>query len=261
MTVGELAGNLCKDVVREVYEEDGRAFIETTLPYPTGDLITLSIDVRDGDLYASDNGMTAYWLAVDGVDLTEPRQRFLESACLLHDVSFDGEAFTRRLTPVTLGTDVLALCQTIVRVSTLRYDRVGRTLQTVTDEVASLVDAKVLPRRPYVPNWTDAERDPRAANLVDYHFNSAGVASNLFVAQSQQKVAIVTGIIFFWRTQFPDFKAMCVLTDELALTRTSAERLRMAADVVVSGVARNAEQIVEFALSPSAYRPQPLAPR
>ena len=263
MTARELADKLCKDVVRGVHERDGRSFIVTTFPYPTGDFITLYVRAGPDGTYASDEGMTTYWLAVDGIDLTDIRSDVVRSACLLHEVTFDGESFSRRLGPDSVGADVLSLLQAIARVSTLRYDKAGRSVGTLTAELSTLVDAQIAPSRPYTSGWTDEAYDPTRSHPVDYHFNGLGfptlqepnVPSNIFIAGSRERAETVAGIILFWQRSLPNFKSMCVLPSDLKLTRLGRARLASAADAVVSGVGGHERQIANFALSREKFTP------
>jgi hypothetical protein len=249
MTPAELAGRLCKDMVRGVFERGERRFIVTRFSYPVGDSVNLYLTQDGNSLRVSDLGMTHYILRVGGIELTEQRKEFVQKVCSSYGVQYDeSHAISRTLSHDHLGADVLALCEAITRISTLYYEAKPRQQSGIVREVDTLIASTIEPRRKTVRGWFHPTVDPDGDHPVDYHFNSNDSPRNIYIVGSKQKAEEVVGTIYFLESRSVGAPSLAILEPELKLSQSADHRIRKAAKVR-RGVFGHERDIVAFAFS------------
>jgi hypothetical protein len=247
ISVKTLATHLCHDVVDEVGIRHGIAFIVTSFRYPDGDSVNLYVDRRDGESWVTDLGTTHTKFALEGMRITEARQRVIDVVCRSYGVRQSELSLAARLDPASPSVGCLGLCEAITRISTLHYGIVSNERSDIHGAIESILKARVGHARKWTQDWTDPALDERQAFPVDFRMNGTGKPRHLFGVASRYKAALVSAVSHFFRAHDKYVPTMCVIDPAAKLGRHHIDRVQLAADEIVFGV--DEDRIAEFALS------------
>ena len=119
--------------------------IRTPYLYPDGDNIDLFCKAQGDVLTVSDLGETTRWLRMQTVTprRSPKQQALIEDTCLTHGVKFDQGMLLAKCGPSDRLADVVVrVAQAALRVSDLWFTFRARSAESVTDEVADLLDRR-----------------------------------------------------------------------------------------------------------------------
>lgn len=244
---------LCRDLVDEDFESEGRPAVVTSFAYPNGDSVNLYFSVReDGSLWVSDEGATIDFLKDQDVELTEDRSRIVQSICNAHDIDFNGDRFSMRLDPKTAGTECLRFCEAVTRVSALYYHRAAHEKSQLKEALADVLRRRVEPSRIVIPKWI-APVDQKALYPVDHRVEGPDAPPrHIFYVTSVAKGTFVPSVVYFLRSHSIDTQTMTIVDERVKLAKAQWNRLTDTS-VVREGLEGNENAIIEFALGRGTY--------
>jgi Domain of unknown function DUF1828 len=142
--------------------------IRTPYLYPDGDYIDVFFKQEGHYGTLSDLGETLRWLRMQSIgQKRSPKQnQLIEDVRVTHGVEFyRGTLSTRVLRPENLAADVTRLAQACLRISDLYFTLRRRAVESVTDEVADLLEQR---RVQFVRSERIPGRSGRVWN-IDFH--------------------------------------------------------------------------------------------
>lgn len=156
----------------------GHVRVRTPFFYPDGGVVDVFVVERNGRITVTDFGEALGWLRLQTVaGRRSPKQnRLVQDVCVALGVEhFKGQMLARCQSEGDLAQGVLRVGQAAVRVSDLWFTTRTRSVESLTDEVADLLQDKVIPFERYVKlsgrsgrSWTvDFQtRTPERTSLV-----------------------------------------------------------------------------------------------
>jgi hypothetical protein len=245
--INKIASELCGKFVSHVSTDGGSPCIVTSLYYPNGDSIVLYFNRRGRQLEVTDYGGTLDALSHSGVEMNE-RKKMLDAICKREDVTRSGRSLSKILRPRSVSEDCLSFCQTITHISSWHFHQEQHLRSKLPLAIESLLEKKVRPKRQFVKQWHAQEHDPDGLFLVDYHFNGAAPARNLFFVTSESKALMVSAVVHFLRSHRLKTKTLAVIDRSAGVSKKQIERVQIAADELYFGLKGHEGQIVGFAL-------------
>lgn len=233
MTVSELKDSLCGDLVVGAFERHDRKFLVTKFTYPVGDSVNLYLTGDNENQRITDLGTTHFFLKVANVDMdTDTRMEFVKSVCAGFEIDIGPDfVLSKPITPKTAGDDVLSFCQAITRISALHYDQRAKQFQVFATEVDQLITT-IVPSENVSRNWTDRQIDPEQNYSIDYHFNQAAPARNIFVVRNRINAEIAIGTMNFYLANSRLDDSMSVVAPDLGLPRKVEKKLERNSRVI-----------------------------
>jgi Domain of unknown function DUF1828 len=122
--------------------------IRTPFWYPDGGVVDVFVKERDGRFTLTDFGEALGWLRSQSLSgRRSPRQqKLVQDVCLTQGVEFfKGQLLLRCDDSGRLANGVFRLGQAMVRVADLWFTTRTRSVESVTDEVADLLQEKLIP--------------------------------------------------------------------------------------------------------------------
>ena len=169
-------------------EMNGYVRIRTPYLYPDGDVIDLFLSEKNGSFTLTDLGETLGWLKTQTVaPKKSPKQRqLIADVCLNHGVElFRGMLTVRLETPDEVADALTRLSQAALRVADLWFTFRTRAVESITDEVAELLDERAIP-------FDQSEKLPgRSGRIwtVDFHTRHAHKSSLVYVLSTGSRAA------------------------------------------------------------------------
>ena len=117
MNAERLASLVCAELVQEVAAWGDLRYVITRFQYPDGDAIPVYPE-PDGTL--SDRGTTLFKLGMCGLEITPGRQETIEAICAQYGVALNDNVLS--VIGNDPSADMLNLCKTVLKVSTLVYE-------------------------------------------------------------------------------------------------------------------------------------------
>lgn len=182
--------------------------IRTPYLYPDGDNIDVFCKPQGDLTLVTDLGETSRWLRMQTVSpRRSPKQRALiEDACLTHGVEFyKGMLLARCRADEQLASVVFRVAQAALRVSDLWFTFRTRTVESLTDEVADLLDERGL-------SYARGEKLPGRSGRIwtpDFHVRAAQRSSLVYVLSTGSKSA-ARGVVNQVHTAFYDLNRLVV---------------------------------------------------
>lgn len=133
---------LCSETPR------GHVRVRSPFLYPDGGVVDVFVVQRKGRIDVTDFGEALGWLRLQTVSgRRSPKQsKLVQDVCLTLGVElFKGQLVARCTSPDMLAEAVIRLGQAVVRVSDLWFTTRTRSVESMTDEVADLLEENVVP--------------------------------------------------------------------------------------------------------------------
>ena len=131
-----------------VSPRDGLLRVRTPFWYPDGGVVDVFVKERDGKFTLSDLGEALGWLRSQSLSgrRTPRQQKLVQDVCVTQGVEiFKGQLLLRCENPAGLANCVVRLGQAMVRVADLWFTTRTRSVESITDEVADLLQEKQIP--------------------------------------------------------------------------------------------------------------------
>lgn len=180
--------------------------IRTPYLYPDGDNIDVFCKTMGDVTLVTDLGETTRWLRMQTVaPRRSPKQRALiGDACLTHGVEFyKGMLLARCREEAALASVVFRVAQAAFRVSDLWFTFRTRSVESVADEVADLLDEREL-------SYARGEKLPGRSGRIwtpDFHVRAVGRSSLVYVLSTGNRSA-ARGIVNHVHTAFYDLSPL-----------------------------------------------------
>lgn len=245
--VDQLAKRLCADMVREVATRHGRSFIVTAFEYPDGDTVNLYLESRSGAHRITDAGTTRHKLLIDDREPSDARERQIRYICNSRGIDSAGGIFGRAVDLDRPGPDFVALCEAIVRISTIATSREEHRHSEFQAKLETLLMQRVASKRQWQSDWHDPEVDPKGVFRVDYHFNGKLPPRHLFRVSSPYKAAVVAAVSNLYEARGLRIPTMSVIDPDVKLGEIHIQRVSSASDKMVFGIEE--DRILDFLLS------------
>jgi Domain of unknown function DUF1828 len=139
----ELAGEL-----GEMFQCSPRGdFVRVRTPFwfPDGGVVDVFVHQRDHQTEVTDLGETLGWLRLQSTATrrSPKQQRLVQDTCMTLGVElFKGQLVSRAETPAKLAEAILRVGQAVIRVADLWFTMRTRAIESVSDEVADLLEEK-----------------------------------------------------------------------------------------------------------------------
>lgn len=146
-----MSNNVCEHLRGELGElfeckpHRGYVRVRTPLLYPDGGIVDVFVSFHEGGFTVSDLGEALGWLKVQSASgqRSPKQQRLLQDVCLTLGVElFRGQLMLRGRGESDLTETIMRLGQAVVRVSDLWFMTRTRSVESVTDEIADLLQER-----------------------------------------------------------------------------------------------------------------------
>jgi hypothetical protein len=250
MIIDRLRKRLCRDLLADVGEVDGRSVAVTTFTYPNGDSINLYFGKRGDDLVVSDEGATIDFLRSQDITLTEERRDCIAAMCEPFAATVEGPRLVRNFQMEGLGAACVGLAQAATQVASLFYQAKPNLRSPLPVTVHRILRERVARTRGIEEDWVARRFDHEAAYPVDYRANGVGEPRHVFTVTSPKKAVLVSAVVHFLRSHRIDVPTMTIVDPEADLDRPDINRLQLASTELKWASDKKMEQdLVKFALS------------
>lgn len=119
--------------------------VRTPFWYPDGGVVDVFVKEHDGSFTLTDLGESLGWLRMQSLATkrSPKQQRLVEDICMTHGVElFKGQLQSRCSDPAELPAAVVRLGQAVVRVTDLWFTTRTRSVESMSDELADLLQER-----------------------------------------------------------------------------------------------------------------------
>ena len=249
MLIPTLKKKLCRDLVIDTDATELGSVAITSFLYPNGDSVNLYFGSMGGDLLAvSDEGATTDFLKTQGIELTPERRSIIKTMCQQNDVEFITPALRRQFEMPNIGNACIELCEAIIAVASIFYQVESPVRSSLPVAIEKILRKRVGPTRGIQRDWVDRRHDPEGSFAVDFRMNGIGDPRNIFPVTSSSKSIMVAATGNFLRSHNIKGKSLAVIDKDAGLGHRDVNRLQLATDEIIVGLAGHESKIVNFAL-------------